>query len=208
MATQAATANSPKQDAAVEQKIQQLRQLYADAPQYAKTALDNTLRALTPTASQPRSRMESAGRTGVRQGTVSELTVIAPFAPGGAARLRAVLQLRNGNFDDTDRVGTVHDMRFVFLDNDTKLLFATAYDGDWDVYIEDFVAKIPNEMDVFFSCWEGWPGIHSPKVKDWIVEHQIPAEGWYVANPNLTVAQTRRLEKIGKAVEEFLDKLG
>ena len=34
----------------------------------------------------------SAGRTGVRQGTVSELTVIAPFAPGGAARLRAVLQ--------------------------------------------------------------------------------------------------------------------
>src|SRR5256885_11559794 len=60
--------------------------------------------------------MESAGRTGVRQGTVSELTLIAPFAPGGAARLRALLQLRNGIFDDADRVGTVHDMRFVFLD--------------------------------------------------------------------------------------------
>ena len=120
--------------------------------------------------------MESAGRTGVRQGTVSGLTVIAPFAPGGAARLRALLQLRNGIFDDADRVGTVHDMRFVFLDK--KLLFATAYDGDWDVYIDDFVAKIPDEMDVLFSCWEGWPGIHSPKVKDWIAEHQIPAEGW------------------------------
>jgi hypothetical protein len=93
--------------------------------------------------------MESAGRTGSRQGKVSELTIIAPFAPGGAARLRAALQSRNGNFDDTDRMGTVHDMRFVFLDNDTKLLFATAYDGDWDAYIEDFVAKIPDALNSF-----------------------------------------------------------
>ena len=35
-------------------------------------------------------------------------------------------------------------MRFVFLDNDTKLLFATAYDGEWDAYIDDFVTKIPD----------------------------------------------------------------
>ncbi len=152
--------------------------------------------------------MESAGRTGVRQGTVSELTVIAPFAPGGAARLRALLQLRNGIFDDADRVGTVHDMRFVFLDKDKKLLFATAYDGDWDVYIDDFVAKIPDEMDVLFSCWEGWPGIHSPKVKDWIAEHQIPAEGWYVAHPDLTVRDIERVKRVSKAADEFLDKVG
>jgi hypothetical protein len=207
MTTQTATVNRPKEDLAVEQKIQDLRKLYADTPQFAKTALENTLKDLTSVASQPRSRMESAGRTGSRQGTVSELTVIAPFASGGAARLRALLQLRNGNFDDTDRVGTVHDMRFVFLDNDTKMLFATAYDGDWDIYIEDFVAKIPNEMDVLFSCWEGWPGIHSPEVKDWIAKHQVTAEGWYVANPNLTVAETRRLGRVGKAVDEFLDKI-
>jgi hypothetical protein len=70
------------------------------------------------------------------------------------------------------------------------------------------VAKIPNEMDVLFSCWEGWPGIHSPKVKDWIAKHQITAEGWYVANPDLTVAATRRLNRVGKALEEFLDKIG
>src|SRR4029077_7913319 len=167
----------------------------------------NTLKDLTSTAAQPRSRMESAGRTGVRQGTVSELTVIGPFARGGAARLRALLELRNGNYDDTDRVGTVHDMRFVFLDNDTKLLFATTYDGDWDVYIEDFVAKIPNEMDVLFSCWEGWPGIHSPKVKDWIAKNQVTAEGCYVAHPDLTVGDILRVKRVGKAAEEFLDKI-
>jgi hypothetical protein len=206
MATQ--TLTKSQQDPTVEKKVQELRQLYADAPQFAKTALENSLRDLASTASQPRSRMESAGRTGSRQGKVSELTIIAPLAPGGAARLRAVLQSRNGNFDDTDKVGTVQDMRFVFLDNDTKLLFATAYDGDWDAYIDDFVAKIPNELDVFFSAWEGWPGIHSPKIKDWIAKHQITAEGWYVAHPDLTVRDIRRLKRVGKAVEEFLDKIG
>src|SRR5262249_23134713 len=68
MATQ--TLTKPKQNQTVEDKIQQLRQLYADAPEFAKTALENTLRDLASAASQPRSRMESAGRTGSRQGTV------------------------------------------------------------------------------------------------------------------------------------------
>ena len=98
-------------------------------------------------------------------------------------------------------------MRFVFLDNDTKFLFATAFDGEWDPYIDDFATKIPDEMDIIFSAFEGWPGIHSPEVKDWIVKHQIPAEGWYVAHPDLTVAETGRLKRVGKAVEEFLDKI-
>jgi len=33
------------------------------------------------------------------------------------------------------------------------------------------------------------------------------ADGWYVANPDLTVTETRRLKRIGKAVDEFLDKV-
>jgi hypothetical protein len=208
MATPTATATKPKQDLAVEQKIKELREIFADAPQYAKTALENGLSAMMPEGSEEEaSGTESAGRIGIRQGKVSELTVIAPFAPGGAKRLRALLRLLNGNFRAGKKVGTLHNMRFVFLDNDTKFLFATAYDGEWDPYIEDFATKIPNDMDIIFSAFEGWPGIRSPKVKDWIVEHQIPADGWYVAHPDLTVAETGRQKRVNKAVEEFLDKL-
>jgi hypothetical protein len=29
-----------------------------------------------------------------------------------------------------------------------------------------------------------------------------------VANPDLTLAETRRLKQVGKAVDEFLDKVG
>ena len=195
----------PDVNPAVQQKIQELREVFSDAPQMARTALENKVRDLVSHSSEPRSRMETAGRTGSRQGKVSELTLILPFAPGGARRLRALLQAQNGNFNDADKVGTVHDMRFVFLD-DTKLLFATAYDGEWDPYIDDFATKIPDIMDIAFSAFEGWPGIHNPEVKDWIAKHQITAEGWFVAN-DLTVVETRRLKRIGEAVDEFLDKV-
>jgi hypothetical protein len=208
MATQTQTSTGPAQDDAVKKNVQQLRELFAAGPEMAKTALESALPALMSLASEAQaSQSESAGRIGIRLGTVSELTVIAPFAPGGAQRLRAVLRLLNGNFSAGGKVGTLHNMRFVFLDNDTKFLFATAYDGQWDPYIEDFATKIPDEMDVIFSAFEGWPGIRSPKVKDWIVEHQIPAEGWYVAHPDLTVAETGRLKRVGKALDEFLDKI-
>ena len=154
--------------------------------------------------------MGSAGRIGARRGKVSELTTLLPIKPAAAKRMRAFLELLHGDLGNqgVDKVGTVHDMRFVFLDNDTKLLFCTAYDGDWDPYIDDFGTKIPDILDLQFGEVEGWPGIRSPKIKDFIVKHQIPAYFWYVANPNSTVVETRRLEKIGKAVDEFLDKVG
>jgi hypothetical protein len=79
---------------------------------------------------------------------------------------------------------------------------------EWDAYIDDFATKIPNSMDILFCNCVGWPGIHSPPVKDWIVSHQLTADAWYVASPNLSVAETKRLEKVGKAVDDLLDKIG
>ena len=192
-----------------EEKIARFRKVFADGPEIGKTAAENVLRELASQASveKPASRMESAGRVGSRQGKVSELTLVVPFAAGGAERMRAFLRLTDGDFDEADRVGTVHDMRFVFLENDTKMLFATAYDGDWDVYIDDFATKIPDYLDVIASAWEGWPGIRSPEAKDYLASHQVTAEGWYVANPDLTVVETRRLKRRGKAVDELLDKI-
>jgi len=208
MTTETPTATEPGQDLTVEQKISQLRELFADAPEVGKTALENVLHRLASDASKaPPPPVESAGRAGSRLSKVSELTIIVPFAPGGAERLRAFLKLFGGNLAGADDVGTVHDMRFVFLDNDTRMLFATAYDGDWDAYIDDFATKIPDFLDIIDSAWEGWPGIRSPQAKDYLAKYQVTAEGWYVAN-DLTVAETRRLRRIGQAVDQFLDAIG
>src|SRR5882672_2037417 len=151
MATQ--TLSKPEQDQTAEKKIQQLRALFADAPELGKKALENVLRELTSDASAtPPPPVESAGRVGGRLGNVSELTIIVPLAPGGARRLRAFLRLLGGNLNKGDLVGSLHDMRFVFFDNDTRMLFATSFDGDWDAYIDDFVTKIPDYLDIIDSA--------------------------------------------------------
>ncbi|PTL78900.1 hypothetical protein DAT35_37970 [Vitiosangium sp. GDMCC 1.1324] len=184
--------------------MQQLRALFKDAPDYAKRAIEGLRDELS---TLPETGVESAGRVGQRQGEVSELTLILPLVKGGAERLRGLFKMLRSNFQGADKVGSVHDMRFVFLDNDTKLLFATAYDGDWDPYIDDFVSKIPNQLDVLMSVVEGFPGIRSPKLKDFLVKHQVSADAWYVSNPHMTVSQARRLEKIDKALNKFLDTI-
>jgi hypothetical protein len=207
MPTQPKGVATTGQKLTLEQKVKKVQELYADAPELGRAALERGLPALKQEMAAA-TGLQTAGRIGARQGKVSELTGVIPFAKGGAERLRGLLQLMEGNFRGGDAVGTLHDMRFVFLDNDTKLLFATAYDGEWDAYIDDFVTKIPNSMDLIFCNLEGWPGIHNPSIKDWLVKHQVSAEAWYVATPGLTVAETRRLERVGKAVDEFLEKVG
>jgi hypothetical protein len=190
----------------VEQKVQKVKELYADAPELGRIALEKGLANLKQEFAAATGAL-NAGRIGARQGKVSELTGMFPFTEGGAKRLRGLLELLEGNFKLADAMGTVHDMRFVFLDNDTKLLFATAYDGEWDAYIDDFATKVPDALDILFCNAVGWPGTRSPEVKDWIAGHQLAAESWYVASPNLTVAETKRLERIGKALDEFLDRI-
>jgi hypothetical protein len=82
MATQ--TLTTPGQDQKVEDKNKQLRELFADAPQLGKTALENVLREIKSQASEaPPPPIESAGRVGSRLGEVSELTIIVPLIPGG-----------------------------------------------------------------------------------------------------------------------------
>jgi hypothetical protein len=206
MQPQTQLATGSEQDRSIEEKVQKVKELYADAPELGRIALEKGLPDLTREMAAATGR-ESAGRVGARQGKVSELTGILPIAEGGAKRLRGLLDLLEGNFRGADKVGTLYDMRFVFLDNDKKLLFATAYDGEWDAYIDDFVTKIPNALDLLFCNIEGWPGIHSPTIKDWLVKHQLTADAWYVASPNMTVAETRRLERIGESLDEFLDKI-
>src|SRR5678815_1136661 len=141
MQPQPQVSTGSEQNQTVEQKVQKVKELYADAPDVGRVALEKGLPNLTREFAAA-TGTQNAGRVGARQGKVSELTGIFPFVKGGAKRLRGLLELLEGNFKLADAMGTVHDMRFVFLDNDTKLLFATAYDGEWDAYIDDFATKI------------------------------------------------------------------
>ena len=122
------------------------------------------------------SNPNSAGdnvRPGLKAGRVNEFTLIFKLKPGGAERLRKKIASDSNFQSHVDGVGTVHDLRFLIFDNDTRLLFASTFDGDWDAYINDFADYIPNEIDIIFGQVEGFPGINSPNIKDAIVEHQV-----------------------------------
>ena len=99
MATQKQVKTGSEQSSDLEEKLQKLREIYADASEIGKTALENVIRTLKSAApaKEPAARIESAGRIGRRQGKVSELTVIVPLAPGGAKRLRSFLDILHGS---------------------------------------------------------------------------------------------------------------
>jgi hypothetical protein len=144
---------------------------------------------------------------GATDGQAHELTVIVPLKPGGADRTREILKQRTSDEARArrDAMGNLHDMRVVFFDNDTRMLFATVFDGTWDNYIDDFASKMPDQLDALFSEVEGYPGIHDPNIKDYITKVQIEADEFYSAYPNTTVKEVRKGQRVLQAWEELLD---
>ena len=149
-------------------------------------------------------------RPGLKAGRSNEFTLIMQLKPGGAERLRKKL----ASFGDTggtlnqklmDRMGTVHDLRFLIFDNDTRLLFASTFDGGWDQYIDDFAAYIPDQIELIFGEAEGAPGIRSPDVKDWIAKHQVTSTYFYSAYPNASVKDVWKALKIEGGLDVILD---
>ena len=154
---------------------------------------------------------ESAGseRPFKYHGKQGEFTLIAPFKPGGAARARALLDqapTRTG----AALPGTLHDIRITAIDNDTRMLFATVYDGTWDQYIDDFVAS-PEMMAILEAMWgnlDGFPGMQSPEVREYLVKYQVPVDYFWTACPDSTVDRLKRGERVLAGVEQVLDAAG
>lgn len=145
-------------------------------------------------------------RPGLKAERSNEFTMIMKLKPGGAERLRKKLgSLANNEESLMDRVGTVHDLRFTIFDNDTKLLFASTFDGDWDVYIDDFGSQIPDAIDLAFGEVEDYPGIRNPNIKDFIVKNQVTSTFFYSAYPNASVRDIKKAMKIKKGLDVLLD---
>ena len=116
MATELQTETHVEQDVPIEEKIKRLRELFADAPQVGKNALENVLQELTSQASEtPPPPVESAGRVGDPPWQGLGIDDHGPAGPRRSRPAReSFLKLLGGNLAGADKVGSVHDMRFVF----------------------------------------------------------------------------------------------
>ena len=89
------------------------------------------------------------------------------------------------------------------------MLFATVYDGPWDQYIDDFAAGVDALLlDELWFTLEGYPGLQSPDVKEYLVKYQVPVDFFWTAYPDSTVDRIQRGERVLAGVEQVLDAAG
>jgi hypothetical protein len=149
-------------------------------------------------------------RPGVRVGSTSEFSLFFHVSPGHEHDLRQAVQAlqsspgyRPGDYDLP--IATIHEARFVLFDDDTRLLFATSFDGPWDAYMEDFAAKPLKLFDSIFRHVEGYEGLPDlTAVKDFILSAQATAGG-YARNYPGTVKEIRKAQRVNEAFQRVLD---
>src|ERR1700722_12737843 len=109
------------------------------------------------------------------------------------------------------RVNTIHFARWVFLDNRTRLFFASNYDGGLETYMGDFINKVAWGLNVVFSNGVGYPrtnwfvsdgGKDELPFKDFLRRHQLPTDVWYDAAPGITAFDMERNSRIRSGIEQ------
>jgi hypothetical protein len=153
--------------------------------------------------------MATRARPGLKSGVRTEFTVFARVKPGHEEAIRAAIE---SSFADPRReqamreLGTLHEARHVLFDDDTRYLFVSSFDGDWDRYIEDFAGSYSGVvLDRVLGHCEGYPGLADPAVKEWIADHEPGSVAFAAAYPDATVKQVWRALAIQRAFEQVLD---
>ena len=108
------------------------------------------------------------------------------------------------------RVRTIHFARWVFIDGQARMVFASSYDGGHEAYMDDFINKVAWGLNLVFSSGVGWPST------DWLIlrgarrehlfkyfqrRHQIPTQVWYKAYPGLTLLDLDRNQRIRRGLQ-------
>ncbi|WP_050044714.1 hypothetical protein [Bradyrhizobium sp. LTSP849] len=143
-------------------------------------------------------------------GKISALTAITKIVSGHADALRKTLQgLTAANGGKIASLGTIHIVRWVMFDDDTRLLFATNFDGSVEDYMRDFAERAPEGIDAIWGHCEGYPGARDyPKLRDYILGSAIETTGYYCAYPNSTVTDINKALDWKTKFDTFLDQIG
>ncbi len=167
-------------------------------------------------------------RKGMRSGVRTEFTVIGNIKPGHEQELREAIKRRAADprrREDAKKFGTIHEARVTLIDNDTRLLFCSSFDGTWDKYIDDFAVTdnavgtwdkyiddfavtdnaVSQSFAEFWSHVEGYPGITDPSVRDWLTAHQYEALAYDSSYPEPTVKQIWKAQELQHAFQQVLD---
>jgi hypothetical protein len=154
-------------------------------------------------------------RPGVSVGPTSEFSLFFRVRPGHGDDLREALHqlqdhpgYRPGDYHMA--IASIHEARFVLFDDDTRLLFATSFDGPWDAYMDDFFTSGPTLalFDAVFQHVEGYEGLpDAAAVKAFVLGAQVTATA-YARNYAGTVKEVRKAGRVNEAFQQVLDDPG
>ena len=157
-------------------------------------------------------------RKGAHFGPVSELSVFLKVKPGREQLIREVFnstpEERAFMAKAIHDVGSLHQARYVLFDNGTRLLIATTFDGDWDVYIGDFARTyILDAWDKFLIHCEGYPDegkavLTVDEIKDFLTEKQVTAVDFMMVYGGVTTKQIQKALRVESAFQQVLDTPG
>jgi hypothetical protein len=151
-------------------------------------------------------------RAGLKVGARSEFLVIGDVIPGQEKALRQTLERHMADprtQEAVNQIGTLHEARFVLLDGGKRLMFASSFDGPWDVYIDDFATTdIGLNFDETWGHVVGYPGVRSPNIKEWFKERTVVAGNFVAAYPEPTVKQVLKALALQEAFQQVLDTPG
>lgn len=108
------------------------------------------------------------------------------------------------------RVRTIHFARWVLIDNNRRVFFASNYDGSQESYMDDFINKVGWGLNLVFSNGVSYPrtkwlikdgAAHEQQFKYTLRRHQLPSQVWYKAYPDLTAYELSRNSRIRQGVE-------
>ncbi|GAC1394237.1 MAG: hypothetical protein NVSMB38_25900 [Ktedonobacteraceae bacterium] len=133
----------------------------------------------------------------------NQFSAVGYIKPGWFRRLTVLGILLVANYgvrhifnkENLAGVKTIHFARWVVIDDQRRVIFASNYDGSLESYMDDFIDKLAWGLNAVFSNGVGYPktnwlifdGAHDEQAfKDYIHVHQIPSQVWYSAYDHLT----------------------
>ena len=110
------------------------------------------------------------------------------------------------------RVRSIHFARWVFLNNNRSMFFASLYDGSLESYMDDFINKVAFGLNLTFSHGVGYPRTRwmlnggaelEQPFKNTLRRHQLPSAVWYRAHRGLTAVDMARNARIRIGVDQY-----
>jgi hypothetical protein len=131
------------------------------------------------------------------------ITVVALRAVG----LSAIFLYNRGRLA---RVSTIHFARWVLLDGNRRVFFASNYDGSLESYMDDFINKVAFGLNLVFSNGIAYPPAdflvnrgawREQMFKHFLHRRQVKTDVWYKAYTGLTNADLARNARIRQGLE-------